>query len=88
MQSSLIRKIEKAKRYAREPERVMFLEFEVDFKGENSSHKVSYEDGKWHCNCHFFSQAKTCSHIMALQQLLNNMLPAEAQSDLVAEFTG
>jgi hypothetical protein len=88
MQSSLIRKIEKAKRYAREPERVMFSRFEVDFKGENSSHYIIYDNGNWHCNCHFFSQAKTCSHIMALQQLLNKMLPAEAQSEPVADFTG
>ncbi len=88
MQSSLIRKIEKAKRYAREPERVKFLRFEVDFEGENGGHYVIYDNGNWHCNCHFFSQAKTCSHVMALQQILNKMLPAEAQSELVAEFTG
>ncbi len=78
MRSSLIGKIEKAKRYAQEPERVSFSGFTVVFQGENDSHKVSYSSGKWHCSCSFFSQWGTCSHVMALQQILGNMLPNEA----------
>ena len=41
MYSSLISKIEKAKRYAEEPQRITFQEFEVRFRGDNSSHSVS-----------------------------------------------
>ena len=80
MRSSLIGKIEKAKRYAQEPERVSFSGFTVVFHGENDNHKLSYSNGKWHCSCYFFSQWGTCSHVMALQQMLSDMLPQEALS--------
>ena len=83
MQSSLIGKIEKAKRYAEEPGRVTFLDFAVDFRGENNTYKVGYEAGKWHCTCSFFSQRAICSHTMALQRLLGNMLPKEALSSSI-----
>ena len=78
MRSSLIGKIEKAKRYAQEPGRVTFSGFTAVFHGENDNHKISYANRKWHCTCHFYSQWETCSHIMALQQILGNMLPKEA----------
>jgi hypothetical protein len=78
MRSSLIGKIEKAKRYAQEPDRVTFSGLSAVFHGENDDHKLSYSDGEWHCTCHFFSQWKTCSHVMALQEILGKMLPKEA----------
>lgn len=78
MRSSLIGKIEKAKRYAQEPERITFSGFTVVFHGKNDDHKISYSKGKWHCTCYFFSQWETCSHVMALQQILDKMLPKEA----------
>lgn len=78
MRSSLIGKIEKAKRYAQEPDRVTLSGLTADFRGDNNNYKLSYTNGKWQCNCHFFSQWETCSHTMALQQMLANMLPKEA----------
>ena len=78
MQSSLIGKIEKAKRYAEETDRVTFSEFSVDFRGENSNYDTSYKDGEWHCSCQFFSSWGLCSHTMALEKILSNMLPEEA----------
>lgn len=78
MQSSLIGKIEKAKRYAEEPDRIKLQEFSAEFHGEHSDYTVSYKNKKWHCTCHFFSQWNTCSHTMALQQLLGKMLPEDA----------
>jgi len=80
MRSSLIGKIEKAKRYAQEPGRINFSGLTAVFHGENDDHKLSYANGKWHCTCHFFSQWETCSHIMALQQILGQMLPKEAST--------
>jgi hypothetical protein len=79
MRSSLIGKIEKAKRYAQEPGRVTFSGLTAVFRGENDNHKLSYANGKWHCTCHFFSQWEICSHVMALQQILGDMLPKEAR---------
>src|SRR4030042_324119 len=78
MRSSLIGKIEKAKRYAQEPDRVTFSGLTAVFRGENEAHKLHYSNGKWHCTCHFFSQWEICSHVMALQQILGKMLPKEA----------
>ncbi|MBA7635375.1 hypothetical protein ES703_42979 [subsurface metagenome] len=84
MQSSLIGKIEKAKRYAQEPERVTFSELSVKFRGENNDYITEYKEGKWHCSCHFFSSWGVCSHTMALERMLSNMLPKEA---LTTQYT-
>ena len=78
MQSSVIGKIEKAKRYAAEPERVRLSDFEADFNGENNTYKISYKTGRWQCTCSFFAQRNFCSHTMALQRLFASMLPEEA----------
>jgi hypothetical protein len=80
MQSSLIGKIEKAIRYAQETDRVTFNDFSVKFRGENSEYSTSYKDGKWHCTCSFFSKWGICSHTMAMEKILANMLPPEAQT--------
>ncbi len=78
MQSSLIGKIEKAKRYAEEKERVTFYQLSVKFRGDNDDYTVNYQDGKWHCSCRFFSNWGLCSHTMALEKILSKMLPEEA----------
>jgi hypothetical protein len=78
VQSSLIGKIEKAKRYAQEKDRVTFSELAVKFRGENDEYSVGYSDGKWHCTCRFFSQWGLCSHTMAMENILKDMLPEEA----------
>jgi hypothetical protein len=80
MQSSLIGKIEKANRYAQERGRITFTDFRVSFRGDNDNYVLSYEEGKWGCSCHFFSTRGMCSHTMALQRVLAEMLPEEAIS--------
>ncbi|MEE9324108.1 MAG: hypothetical protein V3U90_00930 [Dehalococcoidia bacterium] len=77
MQSSLIGKIEKAKRYAEEPHRITFSSFTADFHGEHNNYTISYQDGKWGCSCNFFSGWDTCSHTMALEKILEGMLPKD-----------
>jgi len=84
MQSSLIGKVEKAKRYAQETERITFSGLSVKFRGENDSYITEYKEGKWYCSCHFFSSWGLCSHTMALQRILGNMLPEEA---LTTQYT-
>lgn len=75
MQSSLIGKIEKAKRYALEPERIAFNRFEATFRGEHNDYAVSYEQGQWRCSCAFFVTREICSHTMALEKIMGEMLP-------------
>ena len=84
MQSSLIGKIEKAKRYAQEKGRITFTGLTASFQGEHDSYVLSYREGKWHCSCHFFATRGTCSHCMALQRILAEMLPEEALSPDIA----
>ena len=88
MQSSLIGKIEKAKRYAQETDRINFSSLSVKFRGEHDDYVIDFKDGKWHCSCNFFSSWGTCSHTMALEKILGNMLPKEAKtSQLTSLFS-
>jgi hypothetical protein len=86
MQSSLIGKIEKAKRYAQEKDRIRFNQLSVQFRGENDIHTTEYINGKWHCTCNFFAAWGMCSHTMAMEKVLENMLPDEALSNVFAEL--
>jgi len=84
VQSSLIGKVEKAKRYAQEPDRITFQDFTVKFRGEHDDYTVGYHAEKWHCSCHFFSQWGLCSHTMTLERVLAEMLPVQAKTGTVA----
>ena len=80
MQSSLIGKIEKAKRYAQEKDRITFSELSVKFRGENNDYTTEYKNEKWHCTCSFFGNWGLCSHTMAMEKILGDMLPEEART--------
>lgn len=80
MRSSLISKIEKAKRYAQERDRITLTELSVQFRGEHGSYTTECKGGEWSCTCNFFPTWKTCSHVMALQKILGQMLPEKARS--------
>lgn len=79
MNSSMIGKIEKAHRYAREPERVRLRSFDSTFHGSHDDYHVELVDGHWRCSCHAFTShaVGTCAHVMALQHLLSPMLSTE-----------
>ncbi len=74
MDYGMIGKIEKAKRYAEERSRITFTQFSVTFEGENNDHTVNYQDGEWQCNCDFFQTRGRCSHTMALEMILEDMV--------------
>lgn len=74
MDYGLIGKIEKAKRYAEERDRIEFMQFSVKFKGDHNDHVVTYEQGQWHCTCDFFQTRGRCSHSMALETILGDMV--------------
>ena len=78
MQSSLIGKIEKAKRYAQETERITITDFSAEIRGDNDSHTVGFRDGQWHCTCDFFAHWGLCCHSMAMEKILAKTLPEEA----------
>ena len=85
MNSSLIGKIEKAKRYAKEPDRITLSDFTATFRGEHDSYTLSYRNKRWHCSCNFFAGWGLCSHTMAVEKILANMLPKDVS--LTAKLT-
>jgi hypothetical protein len=78
MDYGMIGKIEKAKRYAHERERIQMMEFKASFDGENNPHSVVFDNGEWKCDCDFFRSRGVCSHTMALERILSGMLPSAA----------
>lgn len=76
MDSGMIGKIQKARQYAEEPDRAKFRSFEVTFKGNHDSYQISYDQGKWTCGCNYFQHHGVCSHTMAMERLLGDMLKA------------
>ncbi len=77
MDYGMIGKIEKAKRYARERDRFTVKNMVVIVGGENNPHEVHYDEGKWQCDCEFFQSRGRCSHTMALEIILENMVEPE-----------
>ena len=75
MQSSLIGKIEKARRYAKEPSRVSLLQLTASFRGDNDEHTITFENGVLKCECEFFVARDVCCHTMAMERMLSNVLP-------------
>lgn len=82
MDYGMIGKIDKAKRYAQERDRIHIEALSVRFDGENNSHTVHYSNGEWQCDCDFFQSRGRCSHTMAMEIILEGMIneqPAEAR---------
>ena len=80
MHSSVIGKIEKANRYARETDRITFDNLSVTFRGDNDTHRVALDSDRWSCTCHYFDSWQTCVHVLAMQKILGQMLPASSRS--------
>jgi len=74
MDYGMIGKIEKAKRYAEQRDRIRFEQFTVTFAGDNNPHRVMYAEGGWNCDCDFFATRGVCSHTMAMERILGEML--------------
>ncbi len=74
MDYGMIGKIQKAKRYAEERDRIHFSHLTVTFDGTNNPHTVQYENGQWTCDCDFFQTRGRCSHTMALEMILEGMI--------------
>jgi hypothetical protein len=80
MHSSLIGKIEKARRYAQQPERVRLNALNLTFHGEHDAYRVTLRDDAWRCSCHSFESLGTCAHVMGMQRMFEVMLSPEART--------
>ena len=75
MDYGMIGKIEKAKFYAEERDRIQFESLTVTLRGDNDAvHDVSYKGGTWKCDCSFFASRGVCSHTMAMERVLADMV--------------
>ena len=74
MNDSFMRKVEKAKDYALQKERARLANCTVQFQGDNGDHTISYDAGRWDCDCDYLIGRDTCVHIMALQLMLADMV--------------
>jgi hypothetical protein len=88
MHSSVIGRIEKANRYARELDRFQVERLSVTVRGDNDIHRVRLDPDGWQCACHAFETFGDCAHILALQKVLNGMLPEDRASTLVTSPPG
>jgi len=75
MDYGMIGKIEKAKRYAEQRDRIRIDDLQVSFTGENNPHSVQLQNAVWQCDCEFFQTRGRCSHTMALEIILEDMIP-------------
>jgi hypothetical protein len=80
MDHMMIGKIEKAKRYANQRERIHFTQFTVVLNGDNNPHTVHYDNGQWSCDCDFFKLRGMCSHTMAMEKILDPMVQLTHQA--------
>ena len=79
MNSSFISMVDKAKRYAGEPQRISFTGLDVRFEGNNGTHTVSLRGDEWTCACEHFQVHKLCTHVMTLQRLFATHLSPDAR---------
>ena len=79
MDYGMIGKIDKAERYAAQKERIHIEALTVTLDGENNPHTVHLQDATWQCDCDFFQTRGRCSHTMALEMILEGMLPEIAE---------
>ena len=76
MNSSMIGKIEKAHRYARNRNVSASIPSKRHFTAVTTTTACNCSDGHWRCSCHAFSThvLGTCAHVMAIQQMMSPML--------------
>ena len=75
MQSSLHGMIEKAHRYAEEPERVQIQQLEATVRGGNRDHTVTLSNGRLRCGCDHYQYETLCAHVLTVERILKKHLP-------------
>jgi hypothetical protein len=63
----------KARQYAEErDQRIRVHSFEVELRGDNSNHLITYDEGDWECDCEEFVLRGVCAHVMAMEEILGD----------------
>jgi hypothetical protein len=72
--TAMIGKVEKAKFYAEEIERVTFNSFTATFRGDNNTYTISLSAEGWNCTCPGYRDHGMCPHIMTMERMFEKML--------------
>ncbi len=78
MQSALHGMIEKAHRYAQEPDRLRFESLTTRVRGDNSEHTVRLAQGRLSCDCNHWVHEGLCAHVLTVERVFRQHLPAHA----------
>lgn len=79
MNSSFISMVDKAKRYADDPQRISVTDIEVDLRGNNDTHHLALHDNHWSCGCDHFKTHALCAHVMAMQRVFSSYISSDAR---------
>ena len=74
MNEEFERKKVKSLKYAKELERFNIINFEIEMKSEHDTRYIKYCNNTYECTCDYYHHNGTCSHIMAIQNILNNIV--------------
>ncbi len=74
MDTSMINKIQKAKEYAQQPEKVTFHSLALEFRGDNSEYHLELAPDGWSCSCPGFQKYGICPHVMTIEKMFKPML--------------
>lgn len=78
MQSSLHGMIDKAHRYAEEPDRMRLSGLQATVRGDNAEHTVCLQEGTLSCTCDHHRLEGLCAHVLTVERVLKPYLPANA----------
>jgi hypothetical protein len=70
--------IDKAHRYAEEPDRVQLSSLEATVRGDNDSHVVQLGNGRLSCNCDHYLHERLCAHVLTVERVMKAYIPANA----------
>lgn len=74
MDASMINKIQRAKEYAQEPERVTLHTLALEFHGDNNTYIIALGPDGWSCTCPGYQKFGICPHLMAVEKMFKPML--------------
>ena len=88
MQSTIVTKAEKARRYAQEPDRLRIGALEATFEAGGGTHVLRLGPGGWTCDCEFSVANGVCPHAEAASRMLDAHLPETAKPRVVDLLAG
>lgn len=80
-------KVLKSKKYANESNRFKLLKLKTEMDSRHGNRIVSFnsDSHRWECTCDFYKARGTCSHIMALQQIMYDIFPKSDLGEVIRD---